>query len=292
MKYLTLLLCLAAFNLYAESRFATYNIRMYDARSGITDKVELKKIITELDADFITVEEIVNSSSLRNFVKNEFPLYDLALSKCGGGGNQKIGFIYKKSKYKLNKLFEDRRLSSVKNQKGCGSLRPALIGYFTDLSLQKDFVAIGLHLKAGSGKKNYDRRNKQFKILVTIVEEIKRKGISDFIIMGDLNTTGFIDQNEDYKNFNFMLNKINVKTGSTQLNCTSYWSGEDSTDNIEEASILDHVIPSTNFLNTKSVQTELFAHCKKSLCENVSADELGTSYLSVSDHCPVLSILK
>ncbi len=96
MKYISTLVCflVVASSSFASVKVASYNIRNFDTTKSPTDKKELKKIIKKLKADLITVEEIVNTASFRKFVKSELPEYGVSLAHCGGGGRQKIGFLY------------------------------------------------------------------------------------------------------------------------------------------------------------------------------------------------------
>ena len=274
---------------YAGTSFVTYNIRTFDSKSVKTNKVELKRLLRELDADFITVQEIVNAQSFRDFIKNEFKDYGLYLSTCGGAGRQKIGFIYLKKKFKLLKAYEDKRLSNPNSlsSKSCGRLRPALVGEFQEVKTRKRFFVIGLHLKAGSSLTSYDQRALQYDLIKGLVSELKRKNKRDVILMGDMNTTGYIKGDIDYRNFSQMLRSIDSRSASKSLNCSSYWSGLDTQDNKEESSLLDHILYPSGFLGYKRSRTKLYSFCKKLNCNEVSATRLGVHYKEVSDHCPV-----
>ncbi len=288
------MLLFVAFNVEASLRFSTYNIRMFDSKKLQTNLVELKKIIHNLDTDFLTVQEIVDTRGFQNFILKNFKEYKVSLSTCGGMGRQKIGFVYNKSKFKLIRVYEDKRISDFDRNTSdrCGRLRPALVGVFQLRLTGEKFVALGLHLKAGGGLKNYRKRAKQYREINTIINELKAKVSKNIILMGDFNTTGFIDRDMDYRNFDHMLSDAYMHTISERLNCTSYWSGENSQDNIEESSILDHIVHPIAFLGQKRAHSEVHTHCKKVMCNNVSASELGTSYKSVSDHCPITTTFK
>ena len=275
---------------HAKLTIASYNIRTFDSKNSTTDKVALKKIMLSMKADFITVEEIVNANSFKAFIKSQFPNYALHLSKCGGGGKQKIGFLYLKSKFKLKKAYEDSRISDprqVVGKYGCGRLRPALVGVFTHLKTREEFVAIGLHLKAGGSPKNYSQRARQYDVLARLVDELRLADHQNIILMGDFNTTGFLAQDADFVNFKSMLSNMNLETSSKDIQCTSYWSGKNRQDNLEEPSVLDHVVYPRKLLGGTFKRVNLFAHCKASKCERKSSSELGVSYRKVSDHCPV-----
>ncbi len=275
--------------LYASTSFVTYNIRTFDHKSNSTNKEELLSIFNKLNADFITVEEIVNANSFKEFVSTKLKNYNLYLSRCGGAGRQKIGFMYAKRKYKLLKAYEDHRLANPNNSstKGCGRLRPALVGHFQEIKTRRKFTVIGLHLKAGSSLTSYDQRAVQYNLMEELVYELKKEGRRDIILMGDLNTTGYNKGDIDYRNFSEMLRKIDAQTASKSLKCSSYWSGLDINDNKEESSLLDHIVFEKGFLGSRYSKTKLHSFCQKLRCREVSSLTLGIQYKEVSDHCPV-----
>lgn len=292
MKYISTLVCLSivASTSFASVKIASYNIRNFDSKKVKTDKVELKKIFTNLDADLISVEEIVNTSSFKDFTKKHLPAYKLHLSKCGGAGNQKLGFLYNTSKFTLLNVVENSSISSVANlspKAKCASLRPAVIATFKENKTDEQFVAIALHLKAGANQRSFSRRWKQYKQVSNIVRSLNSKGFENILLMGDLNTTGYSILDADYNKFNEFLLDIDMNTIATELTCTSYWSGKNRRDNIEEASILDHIIYPNSFLGYKVKKVEVHSHCKTHKCSNVSSTQLGNSYANVSDHCPI-----
>jgi endonuclease/exonuclease/phosphatase family metal-dependent hydrolase len=273
----------------ASVKVASYNIRNFDTKKSPTDKKELKKILVKLNADFITVEEIVNTNSFKKFIKAELPEYGVTLAHCGGGGRQKIGFLYNKIKFSLLNITEDNRVSdpaNVVSELGCGRLRPALVGVFLNNKTNEQFVVVGLHLKAGGNQRSFDKRWKQYKIVAKIVKELKAN-YKNIILMGDLNTTGYSVTNADYDKFEDLLTETKMQTIATEFLCTSYWAGLNRQDNIEESSILDHIIYPNNFLGYKAGKVEVHSHCKKSKCANVTSSDLGSSYKNVSDHCPI-----
>lgn len=290
MKKFVLGFLLISFSAHAAMQVTSYNIRNFDKKGEGTDKVELIKILKSLGSDLIAVEEIYNNESFENLVLKHFPKHAFVLSRCGGGGKQNVGFLYRKDKLILNKLVEESKISDPSGtvtSYGCASLRPALLGFFTEIESNKKFVAVAVHLKAGSGSKNYAKRAWQYKFLGKMVRELRLAGHKDILLMGDFNTTGFDNKDQDYKNFSRMLNLSGTETASKNIKCTSYWRGKNTSDDIEEPSVLDHVVHNSNFLNMKLTESYVGAHCKLANCQEVYNSTLGTSYMDVSDHCPV-----
>lgn len=290
MKKFAWLILIVCFGANASLKVSAFNIRNFDKNGEGTNKYELENIIQGLNSDLISIEEIYNNNSFESFVNKKLPEYKLVLSRCGGGGQQNLGFIYKPQRFDLLKVDEDSRIADpggLVPSYGCGSLRPAMIGFFHDKVTGKNLVAITVHLKAGSGSRNYAKREKQYKLLVKIIRNLRLAGHKDILVMGDFNTTGFDSKDVDYRNFSNLLSQTGTDTISKDLACTSYWSGENQHDDIEEPSTLDHIVYSQNLLGLKLAKVSTGTHCKKAKCQEVYDSVLGSSYESVSDHCPI-----
>lgn len=285
------LLCLTQLS-YASIKVTSYNIRNFGRSGSFTDLIELKTIINDLNSDILGVQEIVSISKFKNFIDDNFINYNGIFSKCGGRGEQHLGILYNKNKFKLIETFEEDELSYItlesESPQGCtGSLRPILIGKFKELSSSKDFIVMVVHLKAGGGWSSITRRAKQYKIISKTIKRYESKGHQNIIVMGDFNTTGYIPKNSDFKNFQYLISSSQTFDISSKISCTSYWSGVEWDDNIEEPSILDHILFSRN-INVNSIKdVTVDGHCKQVNCKTASDYELGTSYLKVSDHCPI-----
>ena len=289
-KKLTLLVCLFVINSYASLKITSFNIRNFDKKGEGTDKVELVKILQDLQSDVIAVEEIYNNSSFENLVRKNLPDYKLVLSRCGGGGQQNLGFLYNDQKVELVKSVEDSKISDPEDimaQYGCGSLRPAMLGFFKDRNSKKEFVAIAVHLKAGSGSKNYAKRWKQYNYITKMIRSLRLANNKDVIVIGDFNTTGYDKRDQDYTKFVQMLSSSGTSTASDQVACTSYWGGKDHNDGIEEPSVLDHIVYTKSFMGMKLRSVSIGTHCQVADCKETYNSVLGRSYEAVSDHCPL-----
>lgn len=267
----------------AEIKIATFNIQNF--RASKTDQYLLKNVLDDHRADIWVVQEIVDSRGLSSFIRRNLPDYTVELSRCGGGGDQKLGFIYNTKKLRLDKLEIDRRFASMSGV-DCGSLRPAVIGDFYHQEDRQTYTVVAFHLKAGGGNRNYRRRWKQYDLMQELVGSLKSQKRSNIVLAGDLNTTGYVLGDADYKQFSKMLRAIDGKSSAEDLECTSYWTGEDRHDDIEEPSILDHIVV-TGSLKNRIKSVELGSHCKKVACRRASSYELGDTYYKVSDHCPI-----
>ncbi len=289
MKRILLSLLVLSFSVSASVKISSYNIRNFGKSSNKTNKTHLKSIISSLKSDLIATQEIYDNNGFHAFVRNEFPNYKLELSACGGGGKQNIGLMYNPSTLTLEKLEEDNQVAAIDGvmTNGCYSLRPALIGHFKVNKTKKKFTAVVLHLKAGGNERSYEKRKKQYRYLKTLVSSLKRKGHKNIVLLGDMNTTGWDDRDIDFRNFDNLLSHAKLTSVSEQLGCTSYWTGHDRGDGLESPSVLDHILYTGNFLGLKVKEVSVGSHCEKAKCQEVGKPTLGTSYSSVSDHCPI-----
>lgn len=287
----------------ADIRIGSFNIRNFKASFSLekanfdddtirTNLSILKGLLSSTKADLLAVQEINQTEEFKAFIKAEFPDYEVVLSKCGGLGEQHLGFIYNSKKLKLEDHDEDLRL--IIDGDCYSSVRPAMIGYFYNKIDRSRFVAMALHLKAGGSQRSVIRRQKQHEVISRIVEELRTMGHHDIMMMGDLNTTNFLSGNDAARKFNRFVDKNRFKNFSEKLECTSYWQGQNRQDNVLEKSLLDHVMVSEEIANRLTYSdVEVHSHCKRVACgDAVETDELGRTYVEVSDHCPVVATLR
>ena len=272
----------------------SYNVRMFGARSlhkQTSEERVLEGILKDIRPDLLAVQEVVGDRRFRKFIAREFRGYKTILSKCGGTGKQKVGFVYNASKFELISMKEDDRLKDP--SKGCNEgLRPAMIGKFREYATGFQFVAMSIHLKAGGHADSIQTRQKQYKRLTKIVNGYRKRGQKNLILMGDFNTTEYLARGRYYRSFVNFVDDNGLEDLSENLDCSSYWHGEDRNDNYFHASLLDHVLVSYGVKRKfKRSYTRAKAHCQKSSCRQQTPDSLGLSFTEVSDHCPVVTRL-
>jgi endonuclease/exonuclease/phosphatase family metal-dependent hydrolase len=279
-------------NAFAIFKVATYNIRNYnyDRYAGQTNDTELVNVILGINADLLAVQEIRNLPRFQDLVNTLLPQYKLVLSKCGGTGQQKLGFLYKPTILNLLGFTEDLRLSLTgKCYKG---LRPVAIAKFNIVGSDVDFLALSVHLKAGGYQSSADKRSTQYSLLTQIMRELKAQHQTEnFIVAGDFNTTDYIRKNHNYRRFIKFQMKNRMEDMATRIACSAYWWGGIN-DGLMYPSVLDHVMFSHSlFTKFNSFKPSIGAHCGRNACKLVSRDMLGLTYASVSDHCPMSGTL-
>jgi endonuclease/exonuclease/phosphatase family metal-dependent hydrolase len=297
MKVLVSALILAASFGVQALTIGAYNIRNfdYDQRYRIsTNKSELSLMLRNMNVDVLSIEEISNTKNWESFVKTKLPGYDTEVSRCGGEHGQHLGFLFNTKTVELLSFNEDLAISIPGTPGSCDSgSRPLAIGLFRIKATGQRFYGMTAHLKSGSNPASIKVRAGQFEVLKKIVNELKNKtGIRDFYFAGDLNTTEYNNRGADYTLLTKVVKDLGMIDITENLKCTAYWWGG-TDDGIESPTMLDHVVVTPGLIKTKSKPlAQALGHCQKVSCRQVPIKELGISYESVSDHCPVTAVIQ
>lgn len=282
MKFAVLLTLLISLNGWAKWSVTTYNIRNFDrdADAGAVNLPELGKIIKDVKSDVMAFEEVVNQAAFDALIKKNLPGYVYEISKCGGFGKQNLAVAWNPKTFQLVGRTEDMSFSG--KPQGCGSLRPVLLVTLKHLETSQSYTFGTVHLKAGGNDRAYQQRWEQYLKLEKLSKTYKK---TNLILLGDFNTTGYNIQDEDYERFESFIGASGLRTMSEDIGCTNYWTGTEGGEE-HQSSILDHiVIQDKNVASVESVRVG--AHCARTDCRPATPMELGLSYQSVSDHCPV-----
>jgi len=281
MKFLWILVLLVSSPSFAKWSLSTYNIRNFDRdfEAGPTNIAELRKIVLSVKSEVMAFEEIVNVAAFDKVIKETLPGYALTKSSCGGRGEQHLALAYDKSAFEYISQEEDMSFSG--SDSGCGSLRPVFLVTLKEKKTRKLFTFGIIHLKAGGDSRAFRVRWEQYKKLTRLAQRIKS---SELIMLGDFNTTGYNIRNEDFHKFEDFLSEANFRTVAESIQCSNYWPGDQRPE--YEPSILDHIVVGADLYKTIS-KIRVGAHCAALSCQRSLPGELGKSFESVSDHCPV-----
>lgn len=283
MKFAFLFLLLISSQVWGKWTVSTYNIRNFDKDpgSGRTNLLELEKIIQSVKSDVMAFEEVVNVKAFKDLMNKALPSYGVRFSNCGGFGKQNLAIVYNPKVFKFVSQQEDMTFSGNQGS-SCGSLRPVLLVTLQKIVGGEDHTFGVVHLKAGGDANAFNQRWKQYQLLGSLAKKFEDKNL---ILLGDFNTTGYNIKDKDFMKFQDFLNSASLSTVAEDIACTNYWSGNDE-DPSYLPSILDHIVlPSKIAPSVQSVNVG--AHCKATQCEIAQEDDLGVSFASVSDHCPV-----
>lgn len=261
---------------------SSYNIRNFDhdPEAGQTNLIELASTIKAFQSDVMTFVEVVNLDAFKQVIKKNLPGHIVTNSTCGGFGKQKLAIVYNPKVFKFISSAEDLTFSGTTSS--CGSLRPVFLVTLEHKVNKQTYVFAAVHLKAGGEESAMRQRWTQYELLAKLVKEYKSKNL---VMMGDFNTTGYNIRNEDFTQFEKLLNGSALSTMSANLSCTSYWEGTLGTGQ-HQSSLLDHIILEKDLVDSVD-EVYIGAHCAALDCKDATPEELGVSYQTVSDHCPI-----
>lgn len=284
MKFSLMLMLLFSTTVWAKWSVSTYNIRNFDRdmREGRTDLAELARIIKTAKSDVMAFEEVINVQAFKKMVAENLPGYAFQITTCGGGAKQQLAVAYNQATFDFVSRIEDRTFSGGEGTNGCGPLRPVLVVDLRHKESNTVYTFGVVHLKAGGFTRDMERRWKQYGGLKHLSDRYINKNL---ILLGDFNTTGYILKDEDYARFENFIGRASMRTMSETLGCTSYWTGTLGGEELQP-SILDHIVIQDK--NVRGVaEVKLGAHCARVSCRPAIRADLGLSYESVSDHCPI-----
>lgn len=281
MKFLWILVLLFSSSSFAKWSLSTYNIRNFDRdyEAGQTNIAELRKIVLSVKSEVMAFEEVVNLSAFQKVIKETLPGYAIAQSSCGGRGEQHLALAYDAKAFDFVSQEEDMSFSG--NDSGCGSLRPVLLVTLKEKKTRKNFTFGLIHLKAGGDSRAFRVRWEQYRKLTKLTQKVKS---SELILLGDFNTTGYNIRNEDFHKFEDFLSETDFRTVAENIQCSNYWPGDERPE--YEPSILDHVVMGAELFRAVE-KVKVGAHCAALNCQRSLPRDLGISFASVSDHCPV-----
>lgn len=263
-------------------RVGTYNIEQFGNKGKKTDIDRLVTIIGEADPDVLAVQEIQNERSLRDLAKRLSRgqrSYRVALSDCGGRSEMKVGVLYDENRTKVKATNEYPELDPNKKGQCSAGERPGLGVNFDD-GEKKPFWLLVVHLIARGDREMFEKRKEQWKKAHAIAKTLGASG-TPVAILGDTNSTGWLDDKFDERTFIEDEAKAAGKVVATRgLACSEYWQPDPSK---LEVSLLDHVVAPPGLVNERSVEVHSF--CKELRCKSTS--EKPIDFENVSDHCPV-----
>jgi endonuclease/exonuclease/phosphatase family metal-dependent hydrolase len=246
-------------------RIVTYNIEDFPK-----DDVQVEyafRTIAGLDAPVVAVQEIMDAQAFERAARSELgPNWKTAV----GGGERAVGLLYDS---------ERLRLRSTREHDIGG--RKVLEGRFKR-KRGRDVRVFVVHLKAGGGKDDVEKRRKQLEKLTRVVA----KSRDEIVVLGDFNATSPVDR----QHLRLFAARTGLSWASEQLECTAYWNQRDKDEDGNEelvncpGSALDHVF----------TREQPRAIAAKGQCEDIGCDGgllCPLSRFVVSDHCPVLTEL-
>src|SRR6185295_12773268 len=125
--------------------------------------------------------------------------YRLALSRCGGRSEMHVGFVYDSARVALDGTREFPELDPD-GRGGCSvGQRPGFLGRFRHAD--RPFELLVVHLAAGGDPDNAAKRRRQWTDALAIVDRRRREGHAAIAVLGDTNSTGWLDDRHGERRF-------------------------------------------------------------------------------------------
>jgi predicted extracellular nuclease len=251
-----------------------------------TDREALLSVLAKLSFDVMAVQEIRDREALDELLAEHGEQlgrrFEAVYSENLSGNDQHVGVVYDADKLRLAWSREHAEVD-VK-----GTLRPGLSARLESTREGGvDLTLMVLHLASGDSVKRATLRAQQASAAAAVAAaQIAELEDDDYLILGDLNTArgeaelGALDA------------AFAVDTALDRLDnaasCTSYWL-KSSSKPLVRPSLLDQVYAASLAERDLDVPLESGAHCYEVSCRQFESRDAksGSTFYSVSDHCPV-----
>lgn len=263
---------LPAFGEESTLEIVTWNIQDFPKEGQITIN-KVGEIIRYSDVDIFTIQEITDTISFNQLVANLSEYEGLYSEDTYNGFYLKTGIIYKKD------IVEIESYSQLFWGDWYAFTRPPLL-----LEIKSelngnifDFNLIIIHLKAGGGWEEIDRRRAAAESLKAYIDDkIIYEFEKDYIIAGDWNDE--IDDPEDENSFNvFIADTTNYKFLTWSLAGNQYFA---SWPHFPYYSLIDHIL----------ISKDCFDEFNNGSIETLRLDDFIYNYFDIiSDHRPVMA---
>jgi len=250
-----------------------------------TDETALLDILEKLDFDVLAVEEI-----------NDTARFDDVLARLGtrtGRAYQSVYSLAWDHPQHTGIIVRKDRLR-IESPKVHGEIatRPTMrAGLSARIVSTKpggvDFGMLVLHLASGDSVGRATFRAEQARFAGRAVAERQAElGDRDFVVVGDMNTAR---EAQELPAFDTAMGETSGLTRQvSDLACSTYYT-KGPQNPVLQPSYIDNVYFASMEEHDTSVPVTVGAHCFERSCQPFESDsaEHGTSYWSVSDHCPV-----
>ena len=262
-------------------RVGTFNIRRFGVEP--TDIDRLVEIVEALQVDILAVQEIEDGAALRHLerrLSHEGRSYSHLLSSCGGQSKMRVAFLYDTRRVALRSSREYLELAPDGGGSCGDGDRPGLLGVFEhgDETLH----LLTMHLSHGGQADKAAHRRLQWQRAYLIVEALRRSGAKSVALLGDANSTGYLDDGHQERRFvDESARAAGMAVMTRSLGCSEYWPERPRR---LSPSLLDHVVTTPGLTDESDVRVH--GYCVELECQPHDA-EPPHDYQRVSDHCPV-----
>jgi endonuclease/exonuclease/phosphatase family metal-dependent hydrolase len=273
-------------------RIVTWNIRRYPEPSTDVDRVA--RILADLDADVVAVQEIVdpdavpellrrvNDRLVRRTTDGAPRRYRHVLAETGGGGGLFVGYIYDETSVRLTGV---ETLTSLQMTP---DLRPALLARVESLRGGLDLLILTAHTDSGTKLRDYSNR---MGFLDALAGELgpRRSEEADVVVLGDLNTMGHFEEGglrrvtgeEELAILDRKAREMGLARLAPTPACTEYYRGR--------GSLLDHILVAAPMREVPlHAVARVLGYGAEAACRPLDPETMPHDYRRVSDHCPVV----
>jgi endonuclease/exonuclease/phosphatase family metal-dependent hydrolase len=262
-------------------RVGTFNIRRFGVEP--TDIDRLVELVEALEADILAVQEIQSEPGLRHLERRltrEGRSFSHVLASCGGRSQMRVGFLFDTRRVALRATREYPELDPAGGGSCGDGDRAGLLGVFErgDETLH----LLTMHLAHGGQADKAAHRKLQWQRAYAIVDTLRRAGAKSIAVLGDANSTGYLDDGHRERQFvDDAARNAGMAVMTRSLGCSEYWPERH---NQLSPSLLDHVVATPGV--TEEADVRVHGYCVELACRPHAA-EPPHDYKRVSDHCPV-----
>ena len=260
-------------------RVATWNIRWFpfgdkatDIPGKYTDLHWLACALTWLDAEIIAVQEILTTPAAANAMDsvlaqlsaNTGGEWRMALSECGSGKKQHVGFIWDASRVTLSDqrdVWQFNGAATGETNPCQNSLRPGFYAYVERKGGGADFHLFAVHADSGVSSRDLDNRERALARMGSVMAPLLDRD-TDIIIAGDFNTMGAGDISADTE-IKALASTVASETPGFDHRvpypgCSHYYSSK--------AGMLDHILVATGMAEAATSQPVTTGYCAELVC--------------------------
>ena len=271
-----------------DLRIGTFNIRTFGHK---TDRVRLTEILSALDADVIAIQEISDVQALRALAAElsakTSRSYQAVSSDCGGKQRLHLGFLFDKSRASLDSVREFPELREDRSGSCFDGDRTGLLGSFSSrgrLSFRSTKThLLTVHFPAGADFEQAQNRQLSLQRALRILASLRQSGTDRLVLLGDLNTTGYVDdQYGERSAVHRQLEQAGIKPLTDDLSCSAYWRPTWRSPYLPGK--LDHIFATGSLKTAAAPSVQGF--CATLGCQ--PSTRVPPDFDAVSDHCPVV----
>lgn len=269
-------------------RIVTFNVRTFGLQ---TDRVRLRELLQAADADVIALQEVRDSQALgalaAELSSKTSRSYRAVSSACGGKQRLHLGFLLDTDRVRLDSVREFPELREDRGGSCFDGERAGFLGSFSSrgrFSVRRSKLhLLAVHFPAGAALGQAQSRQMFLQRALQILESLRQRGEDRLVLLGDLNTTGYRDdQHRERTAVHRQLVQSGMKPLTDELLCSAYWKPSPFSPYLPGK--LDHVIASGVIEATEPPSVQGF--CAALKCEQVQ--RIPSDFEAVSDHCPVV----